>query len=257
MLVEASGVNRDGQNVITRWFLLAKDNAGPNIPIAAAAAMVRGLLENEVTQTGAHACVGLLNTQVILGELRHLLIITQEDEAWPDHPVLFRRLLGRHVDDLPQAVRSVHDQAHAENFSGTAVARCGRGLSARLLRWLVGLPKSGRYPVEVQISSDKTGETWTRQFGQARFSSRLQEHSTHRIFSGTIRPTQIHIRSGPNQPWCPLAVSSLVILRCPSARVGCSENQCRRRSDRITITDSASPCCIHGSACCSPIAGRS
>lgn len=177
MLVQASGVNGDGQNVIARWSLLAKENAGPNVPIAAAAAIVRGMLENRITQTGAQACVGLLNTVAILGELRHLPITTREDETWPDHPVLFRRLLGRHVDNLPQAVRSVHDQTHAENFSGTAVARCGHGFPARLLRWLVGLPKNGRYPVTVQISPDKTGETWTRQFGQERFSSHLRSTS--------------------------------------------------------------------------------
>lgn len=173
MLVQASGADHEGRNVVARWSLLAKDNAGPSVPIAAAAAMVRGLLENRITQTGAQACVGLLKPEAILGELQHLPITTREDEAWLDYPILFRRLLGRYVDDLPPAVRSVHDQESSEKFTGTAIARSGRGLPARLLRWLVGLPKSGRYPVVVTMSSDKTGETWTRQFGQIKFSSRL------------------------------------------------------------------------------------
>lgn len=188
MLVQASGVDRDGQNVVARWSLLAKDNAGPNVPVAAAAAMVRGLLKNEIPRTGAQACVGLLKSEAILYELRHLPITTQEDEAWPDHPTLLRRLLGRHVDDLPQAVRSVHDRKHGRNFTGTAIARAGGGLPARLLRWLVGLPKSGRHPVRVEISSDETGETWTRQFGQAKFSSRLRSISRVGSFEEQFGP---------------------------------------------------------------------
>jgi hypothetical protein len=177
MLVQASGIDRNGQNVIARWSLLAKDNAGPSVPIAAAAAMVRSLLDNRITQSGARVCVGLLQPEAILCELEHLPIATREDEAWPDHPTLFRRLLGRHADDLPRAVRSVHDQNDGGDFTGTAMARAGHGLVARLLRRLVALPQSGHYAVKVQMSSDATGETWTRHFGQIKFSSRLRSTS--------------------------------------------------------------------------------
>lgn len=188
MLVQASGADRDGQNIVACWSLLAKDNAGPNVPIATAAAVVRGLLENRIMQTGAQACVGLFKPGAILYELRHLPITTREDEAWSSHPILLRRLLGRHADDLPRSVQFVHDQAYAANFTGTAIARSGRGLPARLLRWLVGLPRSGRYPVTVQISPDATGETWMRQFGQAQFSSRLRSTSNVGSFEEQFGP---------------------------------------------------------------------
>ncbi|WP_424627028.1 DUF4166 domain-containing protein [Bradyrhizobium sp. SYSU BS000235] len=188
MLVQASGADHKGRNVVARWSLLARDNAGPSVPIAAAAAMVRGLLDNRITQTGAQACVGLLKPEAILCELQHLPVMTREDEAWPDHATLFRRLLGRHVDDLPQAVRSVHDQERAGTFAGTAIARTGRGWPARLLRWLVGLPKSGRYPVVVKMTADKTGESWARQFGESSFRSRLQSTSQIATFEEQFGP---------------------------------------------------------------------
>lgn len=188
MLVQASGVDRNGQNVVARWSLLAKDNAGPSVPIAAAAAVVRALLEKRITQTGAQACVGLLKVHDILRELRHLPITTREDEAWPNHPTLFRRLLGRHTEDLPRSVQSIHDQEHSGNFIGAAIVRSGRGLPARLLRWLVRLPRSGRYPVTVQISPDGTGETWTRRFGQAEFSSHLRSTSLIGSFEEQFGP---------------------------------------------------------------------
>ncbi len=188
MLVQASGTDSNGQQIVARWSLLAKDNAGPNVPIAAAAAMVRALLEKRETRIGAQACVGLLSPEAILHELRHLPISTRTDEAWPDHPTLFRRLLGQHADGLPQAVRAIHDQKLSGSFTGDAIARSGRGLSARILRWVVRLPRSGRYPVAVQISPDKTGETWTRRLGQASFSSRLRTTSQMSSFEERFGP---------------------------------------------------------------------
>ncbi len=257
MVVQASGANRNGQSVVARWSLLAKDNAGPSVPIAAAAAMVRGLLEHRITQSGAQACVGLLEPSAILRELQHLPITTREDEAWPDHPVLLRRLLGRRVDDLPQAVRSVHDQERAGNFTGSALARSGRGLPTRILRWLVGLPKSGRYPVAVQISPDKTGETWTRQFGRDPFQFPAAEHVTHWIVRRTVWAAPVHFRSWP-EPSAELIGSFSAGRSSPSP---CPHGQHRKsepsRRSRTTITDSALPFCIRGSDCCLPIAGRS
>ncbi|MBR2117176.1 MAG: saccharopine dehydrogenase NADP-binding domain-containing protein [Pseudomonadota bacterium] len=81
MLVQASG--RDGQDrpTISRWSLLAEKNAGPNVPAAAAAAMIRALLSGRETRTGAQACVGLLSCEAILDELINLPISTCRDEV--------------------------------------------------------------------------------------------------------------------------------------------------------------------------------
>lgn len=84
MLVQAIG--RDGQDrpTISRWSLLAEENAGPNVPAAAAAAMIRALHSGRETRTGAQACVGLLSCEAILDELANLPISTRRDEAFHD-----------------------------------------------------------------------------------------------------------------------------------------------------------------------------
>jgi hypothetical protein len=104
--------------------------------------------------------------------------LRERRDSAEDHeaiPVLYRRLLGDDFDLLPAAVRRVHGAATAQRFEGRASARCGRGLASRLGRRLLGMPASGRYPVEVWICPDASGETWTRRFGSASFTSRLVE----------------------------------------------------------------------------------
>ena len=52
MMVQASGLNAQGQCTTAKWSLLAKNDHGPNIPILPAAAALLCLLENDVP-TGA------------------------------------------------------------------------------------------------------------------------------------------------------------------------------------------------------------
>ncbi len=49
----------------------------------------------------------------------------------------------------------------------------GKGMPARLVAWIMGFPKAGReIPVSVQFIAADGVETWTRDFGGQRFSSR-------------------------------------------------------------------------------------
>ncbi|WP_024573871.1 MULTISPECIES: hypothetical protein [unclassified Afipia] len=81
MLVQVSG--RDGKDryVTARWSLLAEKNAGPNVPAAAAAAIIRALHSGREIRTGAQACVGLLSCEAILDELTNLPISTRTDQV--------------------------------------------------------------------------------------------------------------------------------------------------------------------------------
>lgn len=61
MVVLAAGEGPNGEPRRARWSLTADEGAGPNVPVAAAAAVLRGLLDGRLTLRGAHACVGVVD----------------------------------------------------------------------------------------------------------------------------------------------------------------------------------------------------
>ena len=93
--------------------------------------------------------------------------------ASPDTP-LFASLLGPGFEQLPEAVRRVHDARAVKDLAGRCVVRRGRGLVAWLLGTAAALPPaSGDVAVRVQIRRSGSAEIWTRHFGEHRMRSRL------------------------------------------------------------------------------------
>lgn len=186
MVVEAQGEGRDGGPRVARWSLAAERNAGPSVPVAAAAAVLRGLLEGRIAQRGAQACVGLVTVDQILAELAPLPITTSL-ESGEGPPTLLRGLLGDDVERLPPQVTAVHDRVAVRTFQGRGRARGSVNRRARLLRALVGLPEPGRYPkLSVTIAPEPGGERWLRDFGPRRFRSYLASVRTPGQFEERI-----------------------------------------------------------------------
>ncbi|HEY0234219.1 MAG TPA: DUF4166 domain-containing protein, partial [Afipia sp.] len=175
MIVEAAGLDPENRPIRARWSLTAKANAGPNVPVAAASALCKAILDKRQTKTGAFACVGLLTCEEILEELKHLPIETRVDESLCKDTSLFRRLIGRRFDLLPRAFRIVHDGRTDASFHGNAVVRIGQSLAARLITRIMNLPRPGTHRIEVRIAPGPDGETWTRTFGTASFRSCLSD----------------------------------------------------------------------------------
>ncbi|MBP6877736.1 MAG: DUF4166 domain-containing protein [Phenylobacterium sp.] len=189
MVVLAEGRGADGAARRSRWSLAAQANAGPTVPVAAAAAVLRGLVDGRVEARGAQACVGLVTLDDIVGELAGLPITTRADSGAPEAPTLLQRLLGDATWELPAPVVAVHDRTSRQTFSGRGVARGARGLLARLSRAGIGLPETGRYrDLKVTIAPDAGGERWTRDFGSCRFSSRLQSLAAPGEFEERVGP---------------------------------------------------------------------
>lgn len=197
MVVEACGRDGADQPIRARWALWAEANAGPNTPAAPAAALVRALLNGRSFAPGGVACTALLDLDAILNELAHLPIHTQIDEGHPKSAILYRRLLGRRFDALPAAVRQVHGCEGVARFKGRAVTRSGSSLAAQILRRVLGLPPTGRSEVEVTLHSAPNGETWTRQFGSARFSSTLTDAGRLGLFQERFGPIWFTFRLEP------------------------------------------------------------
>lgn len=180
MIVDVIGRDAGNRPARARWALWAEANAGPHTPAAPAAAMVRALLDGRETRRGATACAGMLELGDIMRELKHLPVRTRADDSLPESPILFERLLGRRWSELPASVRAVHGGGRL-SASGRAVARIGASLPARLLRRLLGLPRSGRHEASVTLEATPDGERWTRRFGSAQFASLLTDTRRDRI----------------------------------------------------------------------------
>lgn len=74
MYVRMSGIGKNGEDITRRWQLIAQDNDGIHIPCLAAVALCRKLVDSDVIDPGARACVGLLSLDEYLAELKGLLI---------------------------------------------------------------------------------------------------------------------------------------------------------------------------------------
>lgn len=188
MVVEAQGEGQDGSPRVARWSLAAERNAGPSVPVAAAAAVLRGLLDGRIVQRGARACVGLVTVDQILAELAPLPIMTRL-ESGEGPPTLLRGLLGDEVERLPPQVAAVHDRVAVRTLQGRGRARGSMDRAARLIRAAVGLPEPGRYPkLSVTIAPEPGGERWLRDFGSRRFSSYLTRVRAPGQFEERIGP---------------------------------------------------------------------
>lgn len=173
MVVNAEGLDADGARRLARWSLCAEAGAGPNTPAAPAAAILRALLDDRLGEPRATPCVGLLDLDAILHELRDLPIRTARESQRPDAPGLFPRLLDGAWPSLPQVVRHAHAGQQPVTLTGQARARGAPGLPA-LVRRLQGLPPAGRHATTVTITpTPGGGERWVRRFGARTFGSTI------------------------------------------------------------------------------------
>ena len=190
MLVQATGLDRDGRLCVARWSLLARRNDGPHVPTLPAVTAVRVLLQGDI-EPGARIAADALTRACIEAEMAPYAIATRSETRMIERSA-FETSLGKEtVDRLPGAVRSFHGLAGAPVWSGTADIETGGGLLGRLLRRLMGIPEAGSaIPVTVTVdrpTASGEGEIWTRNFAGQRFSTQLEPG----------RPGQVRETFGP------------------------------------------------------------
>jgi hypothetical protein len=172
MVVSAEGLDADGAPRLARWSLCAEAGSGPHTPAAPAAATLRALLDGRLAGPRATPCVGLVDLDAILHELRDLPIRTRLESQRPDARGLFARLLGDPWDALPPIVRRAHAGVEPVTLTGRARGRGAPGLAA-LVRRLQGMPSVGVHATTVTIAPTANGERWTRRFGDRTFDSAI------------------------------------------------------------------------------------
>lgn len=191
MLVSATGLDTTGSLQHAQWSLLAEKGDGPQVPTLAAAAAVRAIRDG-LLEPGARSAGGVLSLSRIEAEMKPYALSTRIETA-RHGPALLEKVLGDAVfSRLPAALRSFHGPDGPPVWHGRAQVANGRNPIARLLRWIIGLPKAGNdIPITVSVdrltSDGDVAEVWTRNFGGSRFSSRLH----------LDRQGRLHERFGP------------------------------------------------------------
>jgi NAD(P)-dependent dehydrogenase (short-subunit alcohol dehydrogenase family) len=172
MYIHVEG-RRDGRKVSRRWVLVADGDAGPNIPVMAAAVAVRRLAEGMPLAAGARAAdrdFELADYQPWFDRFGIRSAIVEEDgqECLP----LYHRILGPAYATLDAPVRDAHDFTGSRDFSGRAHVSRGTGILSRMIAALIGFPDAGKdIPLKVTLSATAERETWQRDFDGQRFRS--------------------------------------------------------------------------------------
>ena len=171
MAVEVKGTCH-GDPTVRRWTLIAEDGCGPEIPTLAAQLLARDIRQG-VIQAGARPASGLLQLDSFR-ELFASLSIKDEIKATRYEP-LYRRILGRRFEMLPETVREMHDIIGDGGAAGTATVLRGKSGPSRLVAAVMGFPPEGAHRVHVTFEEVNGVERWTRRFSDRSFSSELSQ----------------------------------------------------------------------------------
>lgn len=80
MKVQVRGVLKDGRHACLNWQITAPDGHGPEIPCMASVLLAQKLARNELQQTGAFSCMGLLKLEDFDAEFQRWNITSETTE---------------------------------------------------------------------------------------------------------------------------------------------------------------------------------
>jgi len=170
MFVAVAVRDVSGREVGRSWHMIAEGDDGPLIPSMAVEALVSKAVEGQFPSPGARAAVGDLELDDYQKLFRGRAIYTGVRDDMPIEAMpLYRRILGAAWDELPAEIRTMHTASAAE---GRASVERGTGPLSRLAAWLARFPAAeADTKVTVRFDVTPSTETWTRTFGDHRFSS--------------------------------------------------------------------------------------
>lgn len=81
MRIRLSGAGEDGVSKCVEWNLTARQNHGPEIPCVPALILARKLVRDEISERGAHACLGMITLSEFDSEVSDLDIDWRVEES--------------------------------------------------------------------------------------------------------------------------------------------------------------------------------
>jgi NAD(P)-dependent dehydrogenase (short-subunit alcohol dehydrogenase family) len=236
MVVAATGIDGTGAATHAEWSLVAEAGDGPAIPTLPALAAIRALADGTLGRdSGAGACVGVLDLDMIAREFAGYRIETKTTMRAAASPSPFQALLGADFARLPVPVRRLHCLSADETTAGRAEITGPPGPMARLIRWVSGLPQPGSdVPVTVAFRIDgKGGEYWRRRFARRRYASIFAAgYGRH---AGTLLerffPFQLYHRLAPSADGLAWTLVAWKLLGIPLPRWSMPDVNCFESAD--------------------------
>ncbi len=71
------GTNKEGKHLEIKWFIIAKDNDGPQIPCIPAIILSKKIIQGKLHARGAMPCIGMITLDEYMKELEGFSIFTQ------------------------------------------------------------------------------------------------------------------------------------------------------------------------------------
>ncbi|MGH6950657.1 MAG: DUF4166 domain-containing protein, partial [Vitreimonas sp.] len=170
MYVEVKGLDGAGASATRSWHLVAEGDDGPLIPAMAAQAIVLKHLDGAAPEAGARACVRDLDLDDYDRMFAGRRIVAGVRANSPADAPLYRRLLGDAWDELPAAVRAMHDGAGRAQ-GASSVERGDHPLARLACRIMRFPPAAMEAELSVRFDAAAGGERWSRSFNGRGFSS--------------------------------------------------------------------------------------
>jgi hypothetical protein len=163
MVVRVKGQDTRGAPSHREWWLAAKGEIGPNVPVLAALALVRQLRDATPAVKGARPCVGILALSDFETDFSALGVTTGQIDIAIATPI-FETALGAAYANLPRTTKALHRPNPVAIWRGVGTAEGGSNRAARLLARVFRLPKPVRNaPLHVVIDQQADGsECWAR-----------------------------------------------------------------------------------------------
>lgn len=107
---------------------------------------------------------------------------------------MYLRLMGAEWDKLDEPVRRFHGDVKRTRWIGSFTIRRGTGFAARVLAWLMRLPRAGgAVPTKLVVTPHASGERWHRTFAGRSFITQQREDAAH-LLAERIGLTEIWYR---------------------------------------------------------------
>jgi saccharopine dehydrogenase-like NADP-dependent oxidoreductase len=163
MVVRVKGQDAHGAPSHREWWLAAKGEIGPNVPVLAALALARKHRDAAPIDKGAKPCVGILALSDFNPDFSALEMTTGQIEIAIPTPI-FETALGAAYASLPRTTQALHRPNPAAVWRGEGTAEGGSNRAARSIARAFRLPKPVRnVPLHVIIDQQADGsERWAR-----------------------------------------------------------------------------------------------
>lgn len=185
MVVIVAGLDESGTRVNSEWLLLAENDDGPYVPVLPASAMIRRLLNEDLTP-GASLGGERLKLQNIEHEMSAYAITTKTKMTTAQHSIFERSLGEETFSKMPSTLQLFHTGTASTVWVGKGVVRTG-SWPAKIIAKVFGFPSAGdNLPITVNVDhelddADDWQERWTRTFANTSFNSVLKLTEENRL----------------------------------------------------------------------------